>query len=99
MENLTRLVIEEEFGGYRELFRPKVSLRPGGWEITYQIPYSFIRRFFPTFEATPGKTIRANFYKCGDLTSRPHYLAWNSITRSGDCLFHTPEEFGLLRFK
>lgn len=98
MEDLTRLVIEEEFGGYQNIFRTEVSLCPDVWEITYQIPYSFIRRFFPEFEAVPGKTIWANFYKCGDLTRNPHYLAWNPITRKGECLFHTPEEFRLLQF-
>lgn len=98
METLTRLVIEEEFGGYQALFKPQVTQKADSWEISYEIPFTFIRRFFPNFTAASGKTVRANFYKCADLASKPHYLTWNPITREGEYLFHTPEEFGLLRF-
>jgi len=42
-------------------------------------------------------SIRANFYKCGDLTAHPHFLSWNRIdVPSPD--FHRPEFFGLLKF-
>jgi len=41
------------------------------------------------------KSIRANFYKCGDKTSHPHYLSWSPIdTPKPD--FHRPEFFGEL---
>ena len=39
------------------------------------------------------KSIRANFYKCGDKTAHPHYLSWSPIdTPKPD--FHRPEFFG-----
>ena len=79
-------------------FDPHVTYTEDGWEITYTIPFSFIRCFFPTFEATSGKTIRGNFYKCGELTKVEHYLSWNQIT--GDVLsFHRPNDFGYLTFE
>ncbi|MDE6715129.1 MAG: hypothetical protein K2J74_01460 [Muribaculaceae bacterium] len=37
--------------------------------------------------------LKGNFYKCGDLTSMPHYLSWAPIdTPTPD--FHRPEFFG-----
>ena len=44
-----------------------------------------------------GRTMRANFYKCGDLLPRPHFLSWNAISLPRPD-FHCPEFFGTLRF-
>ena len=42
------------------------------------------------------RTLRANFYKCGDKTAHPHFLSWNPVgTLQPD--FHRPEFFGELR--
>lgn len=64
-----------------------------GWEIFYKIPLSFIRLFFPDFQLAPGAVMKANCYKCGDLTARPHYLSWNPSTSSTPD-FHRPQDFG-----
>ena len=45
------------------------------------------------FTLEPGKEIRANCYKCGDLTPKPHYLSWNPST-SANPDFHRPQDFG-----
>ena len=37
--------------------------------------------------------LRVNFYKCGDLTKRPHYLSWSPIGLPAPN-FHCPEYFG-----
>ncbi len=76
---------------------PLVERTQDGWQITYRIPCSFIRRFFPEFSPASGGTIRANCYKCGDLTVTEHYLAWNYID-SEIPNFHLPEHFGIMRF-
>lgn len=92
-KDLVRLIPE---GGFP--FEPKVTRIADGWEITYRIPYSMIRRFFPNFAPVSGSHMRANFYKCGDLTVKEHYFSWNKIT--GDELsFHRPCDFGLLTFE
>lgn len=45
-----------------------------------------------------GLKARANFYKCGDETSKPHYVTWNPIgTETPD--YHQPEYFGELTFE
>ena len=87
---LMRLIRNEK------IFSPLIERTAAGWEITYSIPYTFIRQFFPEFAAEPGRNIRANFYKCGDRTVNKHYLAWNPIT--GDKGFHQPKFFAPLYF-
>ena len=64
-----------------------------GWEIFYRIPLPFIRLFFPEFQLKPGAVIKANCYKCGDKTEKPHYLSWNPST-SPTPDFHRPQDFG-----
>lgn len=66
-----------------------------GWEITYKIPFDFIRQFYPDFTAESGAVLRGNFYKCGNLTAHKHYLSWNPID-SGTPNFHMPACFGEL---
>lgn len=66
------------------------------WTITWKIPImTFIHH--PDLQLG-GHTYSANFYKCGDKTSEPHYVAWSNIgTAKPD--FHTPQYFGELRFE
>lgn len=80
-----------------KLFDSKVEYTDKGWVLTYQIPFTFIRRFFPEFEAKVGGKMYANAYKCGDSTVKPHYLAWNPIGGTKPS-FHLPEYFGELIF-
>lgn len=80
------------------IFGCKTALIPGGWEVTYQVPVSFIRRFFPKFEMRSGGMMRGNFYKCGENTKVEHYLSWNMIT-SEKPDFHRSCDFGTLYFE
>lgn len=91
IQNLLRIVPEEP------CFQPEVTRFDGGWQIVYQVPYSFIRQIFPGFSPVSGGKIRANCYKCGDLTPHPHFLAWNPVT-SETPAFHRPQDFGVMYF-
>ncbi len=82
----------------RSAFSPRAERTQDGWSIAYQIPFSFIRLFFPDFQAVPGGSIRANCFKCGDLTPNPHFLSWNPIDHPTPD-FHRPQDFGILYFK
>jgi hypothetical protein len=63
------------------------------WKLTVEIPFSLIGIQIDELPTV----IKANFYKCGDETSVPHYLSWNNIiTKEPD--FHQPEFFGELIF-
>lgn len=65
------------------------------WTITIAIP---LRVFFHhKIKTLRGNTVRANFYKCGDKLSVPHYVTWSPVkTVKPD--FHRPEFFGVVRF-
>ena len=74
-----------------------VSEKSGGfsWMITIAIPFNVF--FHHSVTELEGKTFGANFYKCGDKLSVPHYVTWNPVlTEKPD--YHRPEYFGLLKF-
>lgn len=62
------------------------------WEVELQIPLRLIfRDRRPVFP----QVLRANFYKCGDKTKRPHFLSWQPIPLPQPD-FHCPQFFGEL---
>lgn len=63
------------------------------WELIVAIPFSLLG-----LDGTnlPEK-INANFYKCADATSLPHYLSWSPIALPSPN-FHCPEYFGEVYF-
>ena len=67
----------------------------GGWEISYRIPFDYLRSFYPGFAPASGTQMHGNFYKCGNLTANKHYLVWNHVN-SDTPNFHVPESFGVL---
>lgn len=65
------------------------------WTITLAIPGEVF--FHHEIKEFKGRTFRANFYKCGDKLSVPHYLTWNPVeTEAPD--YHQPAYFGQLKF-
>jgi hypothetical protein len=65
------------------------------WTITLAFPGEVFFRH--EIKELRGKIFRANFYKCGDKLSKPHYLTWNPIdTAAPD--YHQPGYFGQLKF-
>lgn len=92
VHNLVRFVNEEP------AIRPQPRRTADGWEVSYAIPYTFIRQFFPEFKAESGCHIRANCYKCGDKTPQPHYFTWNPTPILPRASFHNPDGFGIMYF-
>ncbi|MDR2912991.1 MAG: hypothetical protein LBV38_06885 [Alistipes sp.] len=77
--------------------REAFGIREGGqeWTMTLAIPVE-------VFSLSPvpplsGRTLRANFYKCGDNLPRPHWVSWSPIT--GARTFHSPAFFGEVYFE
>jgi Carbohydrate-binding family 9 len=65
------------------------------WTLTIAIPLATF--FHHRITELKGKTFRANFYKCGDMLSVPHYVTWNAVgTEKPD--YHRPEYFGMVKF-
>jgi hypothetical protein len=58
----------------------------------------FATFFKHQIETVDGKTIKGNFYKCGDKTSVPHFLSWNPIILPSPD-FHRPDFFGEFSFR
>jgi hypothetical protein len=68
---------------------------PTAWWLAARVPSALLRPARAKAPST-GDQWRANFFKCGDQTSMPHWGSWSEI---GDQLnFHQPSRFGTLRF-
>jgi hypothetical protein len=65
------------------------------WTLTIALP---VKTFFRhKVSELKGKTFMANFYKCGDKLTVPHYVTWNPVgTERPD--YHQPGYFGMLKF-
>ncbi|MBQ6352300.1 MAG: carbohydrate-binding family 9-like protein [Lentisphaeria bacterium] len=68
-------------------------------ETTYRVgfflPFSLFTAIYGAPVPRSGTVWRGNAYKCGDETSKPHYLSWNPIDEVN---FHLPRCFGELVF-
>ncbi len=78
-----------------DMFHIKPYTTDGGWGVTYTIPGDFIRMYAPEFRFSAPAA--CNFYKCGDQTQVPHYLAWSMLTCEIPD-FHRRGDFGTLTF-
>lgn len=65
------------------------------WEMLIVIPVELFVQH--SLQSLHGIVCKANFYKCGDGLSQPHYLAWSDI-KADKPNFHLPEFFSELRF-
>ena len=65
------------------------------YRVGFFLPFSLFKALYGAPIPTPGTRWRGNAFKCGDKTSKPHYLSWNKI---GKLNFHTPEYFGDIIF-
>ena len=65
------------------------------WKLLLGIPKNVLMKYFNTNKEPFPSELRANFYKCGDLTNIPHFLSWNPVN-TPECNFHLPEFFGNL---
>jgi len=69
------------------------------WTVEYRFPLDIMTKHMPeAVMPAPGVTWRANFFKCGDQTSHPHWLTWSFVERPRPD-FHVPECFGTLEFR
>lgn len=74
---------------------PEIT-EPITWFLTARIPMELMNRTLGRRVPVPG-TWRANFYKCADETSHPHWGCWSPIGE--ELSFHRPEYFGELELK
>ena len=82
----------EQMGKIRcfgSLAKAPIDSRGAGqkWWMVEVIPFSLLG-----LKSAP-KSLRCNFYKCGDKCARPHFLSWSPIDKP-EPNFHCPEFFG-----
>lgn len=70
--------------------------QPTSWNLSVKIPVSSF--CFNSINDLTGVEGRANFYKCGDLLTEPHFLSWKPV-RVETPDFHRPEFFDQLTFQ
>ncbi|HCY85829.1 MAG TPA: diguanylate cyclase [Desulfobacteraceae bacterium] len=68
------------------------------WTVGYRLPVSLLEKYCPVVSPRPGVVWRANFYKCADASSHPHWLTWAKVDMPRPD-FHQPAFFGRLAFK
>ncbi len=64
------------------------------WYLSFFIPYEVMERYVGPLNLSAGKNISANFYKCADDSTHPHWAAWAPVDHLN---FHLPNCFGTLR--
>lgn len=93
--DLQRMEIAHSLPGRVE---PEIE-QPTVWTVECRLPVAILQNYFPTLQTPkPGVRWKANFQKCADDTSHPHWLTWAKIDHSTPD-FHRPESFGTLVFE
>jgi len=77
-----------------EIVDPEIT-EPAIWQNSLFIPFSLMEKYVGKLGSLTGQTWHANFYKCADETSHPHWAAWNPVKELN---FHDPESFGIMTF-
>ena len=68
---------------------------PLTWMLEFFIPFALLEKNIGALGCLTGREWKANFYKCGDETSHPHWASWQPVPQLN---FHMPEYFGTIRF-
>jgi hypothetical protein len=76
---------------------PEIT-KPTTWTLEYRIPLALLEKYARVDRPKPGVTWRANFYKCADDASHPHWLTWSPVSHP-EPSFHLPEYFGIISFE
>ena len=76
----------------QELVGPQI------WVVEYSIPIEILSNYMEVDQPKSGVSWRANFYKCADKTSHPHWLTWAPVDFPTP-KFHLPEFFGKITFE
>jgi hypothetical protein len=67
------------------------------WNLAAKLPLALFTKYCEAPKGdVSGTTWRANFYKCGDGTSHPHWASWQPVSAKN---FHLPDCFGEIVFE
>jgi hypothetical protein len=68
---------------------------PLTWYLEFAIPLGVLEKYSGPSGKAKGQAWQANFYKCGNETSHPHWASWSPLSARN---FHDPSCFGNLIF-
>jgi hypothetical protein len=77
-----------------ETVEPEI-IEPVEWKLGFAIPFTLFEKYAGAIKHSKGCEWRANFNKCGDKTSHPHWATWSPVTSLN---FHLPQCFGRIIF-
>jgi hypothetical protein len=66
------------------------------WRISYAVPFALFAAYAGDLGTVAGQEWRANFYKCADKTSHPHWASWSPVEILN---FHQPQHFAPIVFE
>ena len=79
-----------------DLVDPEIS-ESVTWTIEYKIPVRILKNYSPVTIPEAGVKWKANFYKCAEKNSNPHFMTWAAVQNEKPD-FHLPQFFGNLIF-
>jgi hypothetical protein len=68
---------------------------PTEWRLEFYIPFALLEKYVGSIGNVHNQAWRANFHKCADDTSHPHWASWAPVAELN---FHLPQCFGTIRF-
>lgn len=68
---------------------------PTAWTLQFALPVALLEAYAGPLGRLDGRQWTANFYKCGDETSHPHWLSWAPVETLN---FHLPKCFQPIQF-
>lgn len=83
------------YASFPPLVEPEIT-KPVVWTLEFSIPLTVLKKYVAGLEIVAGRIWRANFYKCGNETSHPHWASWAPLSARN---FHDPSSFGQIRFR
>jgi len=85
----------QRYASLPSVVEPEID-QPIVWTLEFSIPFAVLETYAGSLRPTKGQTWRANFYKCGNETSHPHWVSWTPLSARN---FHDPASFGNLTFE
>ena len=68
---------------------------PVTWYVGFSVPLKMLEKYVGSLSLKADDIWTANFYKCADRTSHPHWASWSPVDELN---FHLPRCFGQLEF-
>ncbi len=82
------------YASFPQIVEPEITKRVV-WTLEFTLPFAVLKRYTQLTKPLKGAVWRANFYKCGNETSHPHWASWQPLSARN---FHEPESFGQIAF-